>query len=154
MLIHQRVSGNSITSQLWHQWTHPMAHRRLGVTSGNPRCGHCRKFEPQYKQLAKSGTEKTDAARKAVRSLGTQFLLSLHLHPKWPSFVGKYSSTMVRIWVIGPLKHEGFSENGNHRYGNWLWELALGPPGESELTLTRTVPMKNCSFTSDCCFFV
>ena len=33
----------------------------------------------------------------------------LHLPLKWPSFVGKYSSTMVRIWAILLLVHHFFS---------------------------------------------
>ena len=31
--------------------------------------------------------------------------ISLHLHQKWPSSVGKYSSTMVRIWGISNETH-------------------------------------------------
>ena len=36
----------------------------------------------------------------------------LHLPQKWPSYVGKYSSTMVRIWEPFWLKKNIFLSNG------------------------------------------
>ena len=36
--------------------------------------------------------------------------INLHQSQQWPSFVGTYSSTMVRIWVV--MKTQGFDDTG------------------------------------------
>ena len=53
------------------------------------RCGHCRKFEPQYKQLAKSGTEKTDSQTRQVM---------------WENLVSNLLED-AQIWYLKRLKH-------------------------------------------------